>query len=635
MNFTGLRPPALDAIRDRFDLVEGLSGWNFADVLRGDSGDAITMVGHELAPDAVARIEGLQALLRGATSFTGGNIILGGAGSDLIEGRGGNDLIDGDAWLDVKLQAPDPASLGAFKLVDSLTALRTDVFAGRINPGDITIVRRIVTTGASPADVDTAVFSGNLAAYTLTRNPDGTLTVDHNGGIDGIDTLRNVELLAFADLVVPANFPVAGLSAAALTFPLQVVGTAGAPQSVTLTNTGGGPLAIGGVTVAGANAADFVLANGCGPTLAVGASCAIGVSFLPTGAGTRLASLAISTNDPARPQLVVALSGLSTAAAVSPAALSFSSPLAVTSAAQTVTITNASAAVLRINNIARGGTNPGQFAHATTCVPFPRLLAPGESCTASVTFTPTTVGAKSALLNITVPAPGVSQVVPLSGSIIAPVFTVTPAALSFATPLAVTSAAQTVTVANTGVAPLRINNIARGGTNPGQFAHTTTCGPFPATLAPGASCSASVTFTPTTVGAKAAVLNVTVAAPGVSQSVALAGTIIAPVFSVAPGALAFGGQLRGTVSAPRTITVTNTGVAPLRITGVTRTGGTPAQFAHTTTCGPFPATLATGASCTVAVTFNPTGAGARTSQLNVVVAAPGTSQSVPLSGTSL
>ncbi len=635
MNFTGLLPPDIENVRDRFDLVEGLSGWNFADILRGDDGDATTMVGHELTPDGVARIEGLQALLGGATGFTGGNIILGGPESDILEGRGGNDLIDGDAWLDVKLRAPDPANPGAFKLVDSLTALRADVFAGRINPGDISIVRRIVTTGVLPTDVDTAVFSGNLAAYTLTQNPDGTLTVDHRGGIDGVDTLRNVELLSFADVVVAANFPVAGLSAAALIFPLQVVGTASAQQTVALTNTGGSPLAIGGVAVTGASAADFALANGCGSTLAVGASCTIGVTFVPTASGTRIASLVVSTNDPARPQLSVALSGVSTAAAVSPAALSFSSPLAVTSAAQIVTITNASAAVLRINNVARGGTNPGQFAHATTCAPFPRLLAPGESCTASVTFTPTTVGDKSASLNITVPAPGVSQAVPLTGSVIAPVFTLAPAALSFATPLALTSLPQVVTVSNTGVAPLRITAIARAGANPGQFAHTTTCGPFPATLAPGASCTASVTFTPTTVGAKAAVLNVTVAAPGVSQSVALAGTIVAPVFSVAPEALAFGGQARGTVSAPQAITVANTGAAPLRITGITRTGGTPGQFAHTSTCGPFPATLAIGASCTVTVTFNPTGAGARTSQLNVVVAAPGTTRSVPLSGTSL
>ncbi len=61
--------------------------------------------------EGIARINGLAALLpAGATSFTGGNIILGGAGSDLIEGRGGNDIIDGDRWLDAQLRAPNLAT---------------------------------------------------------------------------------------------------------------------------------------------------------------------------------------------------------------------------------------------------------------------------------------------------------------------------------------------------------------------------------------------------------------------------------------------------------------------------------------------------------------------------------------------
>jgi Ca2+-binding RTX toxin-like protein len=93
-------PPDIDTLRDRFDQVEGLSGWRFNDILRGDDADAALMVGHELNQAGIDRIAGLASILpAGATGFTGGNIILGGAGSDLIEGRGGDDLIDGDAWL--------------------------------------------------------------------------------------------------------------------------------------------------------------------------------------------------------------------------------------------------------------------------------------------------------------------------------------------------------------------------------------------------------------------------------------------------------------------------------------------------------------------------------------------------------
>ena len=39
----------------------------------------------------------------GVTSFSAGDIILGGDGSDTIMGRGGDDIIDGDKWLNVQI----------------------------------------------------------------------------------------------------------------------------------------------------------------------------------------------------------------------------------------------------------------------------------------------------------------------------------------------------------------------------------------------------------------------------------------------------------------------------------------------------------------------------------------------------
>ena len=136
----------LNELRDRFDLVEGLSGWNGNDTLRGDNrlaadlaDDLLTGVpnGHVLNAAGIARIAGLAALLPpGATTWGEGNIILGGGGSDLIEGRAGDDIVDGDAWLNVQLEAADVLD-GGTKQVDSLKELRTDVFAGRINPGAI------------------------------------------------------------------------------------------------------------------------------------------------------------------------------------------------------------------------------------------------------------------------------------------------------------------------------------------------------------------------------------------------------------------------------------------------------------------------------------------------------------------
>jgi Ca2+-binding RTX toxin-like protein len=207
MTVTGLLPPTLGALRDRFDLVEGLSGGTFDDTLRGDDVLAADMVGHELTAAGIARIDGLAQLLpAGTTSFTGGNILLGGEGNDLFEGRGGDDVIDGDVWLNVRLRAPDLATADPNDtvLVDSLTALRADVFAGRIDPGAITIHRNVEMSPAG-SFVDTAAFTGPRSEYDIARTAAG-LTVAHVRGtaVDGLDTLRNVEQLRFADGIVPA-----------------------------------------------------------------------------------------------------------------------------------------------------------------------------------------------------------------------------------------------------------------------------------------------------------------------------------------------------------------------------------------------------------------------------------------------
>jgi hypothetical protein len=203
----------LNENRDRYDNIEGLSGTNFNDLLRGDDrlaadliDDGLTGVvnGHVLSAAGIARITGLAAILPpGATSWGEGNIILGGPGSDLLEGRGGNDILDGDRWLNVQLRAPNPAG-GPDLLVNSLQQLKAFVFAGQISPSAISFVRSIVADGATAQDVDVAVFTGIRADYTVTV-VGNVVTVTDNVGTDGIDTLRNIERLRFADVEVASG----------------------------------------------------------------------------------------------------------------------------------------------------------------------------------------------------------------------------------------------------------------------------------------------------------------------------------------------------------------------------------------------------------------------------------------------
>jgi Ca2+-binding RTX toxin-like protein len=235
----------LNENRDRFDLAEGLSGTQFNDLLRGDDrlaadladdGSTGVLNGHVLNAAGIARITGLAAILpAGATSWGDGNILLGGAGSDLLEGRQGDDIIDGDRWLNVQLTAPNPAGGPALR-VNTLQDLKTAVFAGQINPGAITIIREIVANGSTPLDIDTAVFSGPRANYSVVAGI-GRVTVTDNVGLDGVDTLFNVERLRFTD--VTENSPV---SSAGTLVPF-VVNLTQAQATTNLTNAGFGVVA--------------------------------------------------------------------------------------------------------------------------------------------------------------------------------------------------------------------------------------------------------------------------------------------------------------------------------------------------------------------------------------------------------
>jgi Ca2+-binding RTX toxin-like protein len=234
-------PPNLNELRDRFDLTEALSGWNQNDLLRGDDrggtvlGDPeLSMAGHELTATKVntlwvnpsdtggAPTNTLSTFLTafGVTlPFAGGNILMGGAGADVIEGRGGDDLIDGNAWLNVQLRAPTvPPAAPGFRRVNSLHALKIDVFAGALSPGSISYVRTIEVAVDNPALVrDVAVFSGPIENYTISGPTAGIVTVVDNTGVDGTDKLRNIEVLRFTnpdgsteDMTIGNNAPPTG-----------------------------------------------------------------------------------------------------------------------------------------------------------------------------------------------------------------------------------------------------------------------------------------------------------------------------------------------------------------------------------------------------------------------------------------
>src|SRR5207245_2305821 len=396
------------------------------------------------------------------------------------------------------------------------------------------------------------------------------------------------------------------------------------------------------------NPGDFAIAAGTtctnAATVVAGASCLVNLTFTPTAASARTATVTITDDAPGSPQSVsLAGTGIVPAVTLAPTNLAFGTQrLSTTSPAQTVTLTNSGTATLSITSIALAGSNPGDFAVAGSGVaPCPLAggpVAASASCAFTVTFTPAATGARTATVTITDDAPGSPQSVSLAGTGIVPAVTLAPTNLAFGTQrLSTTSPVQTVILTSSGTATHSITSIVLAGLNPGVFAiaAVTTC-PNGATVVAGASCLVNLTFTPTAASARTATAAIAVDAPGSPQLVSLAGTGIVPAVTLAPTNLAFGDQRLSTTSPVQTVTLTNSGTATLSITSIALAGLNPGDFAIAagTTCTNG-ATVVAGASCLVNLTFTPTAASARTATVTITDDAPGSPQSVLLTGTGV
>jgi len=258
-------PLNFNDLRNKYRFVDGASGWDLDDHIAGSNevlceppGEVAEclVIGMELTAAGAAKITGLTQLMAAfgadlnapaipdvkGVGFMGGDIILGGRGSDVLEGKAGNDLIDGDVWLNVQLRAV--LNDTSVKLVDSPVDLIDDIFANpqRLSPGNITIVKTIVTPSvpapdcgaAAPLNCDTAFYPNPIAEYAFVLNANGTVTVTHvtprtPPDDTGTDTLRNIEQLQFSDATVAA--PGAGGGSTTTVVPNVVGFTQAAAQT--------------------------------------------------------------------------------------------------------------------------------------------------------------------------------------------------------------------------------------------------------------------------------------------------------------------------------------------------------------------------------------------------------------------
>ena len=469
------------------------------------------------------------------------------------------------------------------------------------------------------------VAAGSTCTVNVTFNPTasgtrtGALTINDNA----VGSPQTVSLTGTG-----ASTTV-GLSPSSLSFGNQLLGATSAPQNFTLTNTSGSPLSITGIVISGLNPGDFAQTNDCGTTVAVGASCTFSVTFTPTAIGNRSAAISITDNATGSPQQVsLAGTGFGPMVTLNPTSLSFGNlNVGKTSGAKGIQLNNTGNATLTISSIAIIGTNATDFAQTNNC---PGSLTAGAQCNINVTFTPTAFGTRVASLSVSDDAFNNPQTASLTGSgtsISSTTVTLSPNKLSFGNqPIGSASAAQSAILQNTGQATLVITSIAIAGTNPADFAQTNDCG---TTVAVGASCTFSVTFTPTASGNRSATINITDNAGRSPQHVNLTGTGIGPMATLNPTSLSFGNQNVGTTSGGKNTQLKNTGNRTLTISSIAIAGTNAADFAQTNNC---PTSLAAGAQCNISVKFSPTATGTRTASLNVSDNAANSPQTASLTG---
>jgi Ca2+-binding RTX toxin-like protein len=587
---TALQPPNPLNLNDRYLFDEAVSGGPFNDIIRGDGGSG---PGHELTHDNLALINGLSTLLSssgvllpgtGATPAfdVTGNILLGGPGSDVLEGRGGNDFIDGDAWLNVRLTATD--KLGNTVNANKMSDLQAAMLNGSIDPGTIKVVREILTTPNDPS-CDTAVFSDSRANYTITQNANGTFTVSHLGGlgIDGVDTVRNIERLQFADKYVSIGAPGTCLPNATGTVTISST-TPTENQGLTATAAITDPDGFDPTKVV----LTWQYQNAAGTWIAVGT----GSAFTPnnTEVGFPMRVVASYTDNIG---IAESLTSASTAAVINVNDPPTGAPVLSTTTPVVGTPVTVSTSTIADADGLVGVTFNFQWQAGTTNI----------SGATSSSFTPTTaqLGLPLQVVVSYVDNHGTAESLtsaptgPVTAPA-APVASVSPTSLTFAAQnTGTTSAPQTVTLSNIGTLNLVVSGVSLTGSNQLDFVVTNGC----STVLPGGSCTISVAFKPSIGGAETATLNINHNA-GSTSTVALNGTGVVPAVLSTVASLDFSAQ-RINTNTTKALTVTNSGTAPL-VFGTLSTSNP----AFTASIGSCPASLAPNKSCKMSVTFRPT-----------------------------
>jgi hypothetical protein len=277
------------------------------------------------------------------------------------------------------------------------------------------------------------------------------------------------------------------------------------------------------------------------------------------------------------------------------------------------------------------GTNASEFgldAGKDTCTG--STVSPNATCSIGMTFTPTAIGVRTAVLNLADDSANNPEAIPIQGTGQAP--DISASGIDFGDTVEGRPGHKSVVVTNVGNADLHIDTTQTKVPSGTDFsADPSGCA---AAVPAGQSCSIAITFAPTAVGPESTTL--TVAALALDSAfhspmpVTIRGTGTNPSLSLAPPNLDFGILTVGAPSGSKTVTVSNAGQGNMHVIGVSVLHH-PTEYAISGCSGPA-ATVAQSGSCLLTIVFTAQAAGDQGDTLTVTSDASNSPKTVSLAG---
>lgn len=288
------------------------------------------------------------------------------------------------------------------------------------NTGNATLRNLIVTkSGSNANDYEiigpnfTSILAGSSTSFdirfspTAVGNRTATLSIASNAPTNNPYLIRVTGVGSAAEIGVENSIGGAVNSGSTLSFGSLAAGLT-ANQTLTIRNTGLTPLSILNVVKAGTNASDFTVGAPGATTVAPGATTTLPVSFAPTLAGTRSASISIYSDATNRNPYVINLSGNGlTSAIVLQNSAGINLPTNSTLNLGSANVGSSTSVTVRIRNT---GTSPlagffftrsgGAMADFSTTPLSVTSVNPGRSTTFTIRFAPTARGTRATSLLI-------------------------------------------------------------------------------------------------------------------------------------------------------------------------------------------------------------------------------------------